>query len=463
MSFLDKVIENLPEVTPPAQKKQSFKTKLKWTSIVLALYFILALIPLYGLGENALEQFAFLSTILGASFGSLVSLGIGPIVTASIVLQLLNGSGITNFDLTKDADKRRFQGTQKIMAVFFTVVEAFVFVLLGGFTPEPGISPLVLVGQLIIGGLFIILMDDIIGKYGFGSGVSLFIAAGVSQEIFVQLFNPFPSPFNPEIAAGALPAIFQSLTGGAEGAQTASIEIARVLGTIAIFFVVVFAQAMKVEIPLSFGRVKGHGVRWPLKFLYANVIPIILVAALIANLQLLATFLDNSGYPILGTFTEDPNQGAIPESGFIYWINPPELLREMVIGSFTPSMLLQGLSYILIYVAGAVLFSIFWVQTAGLDARSQAKQMMASGLQIPGFRKDKRVLERILKRYISPLTVLGGMAIGLLASVADLLGAIGTGTGLLLTVMILYRLYEEIAKQHMYDMNPLMRKFMGGN
>ena len=463
MSFLDKVIENLPEVTPPAQKKQSFKTKLKWTSIVLALYFILALIPLYGLGENALEQFAFLSTILGASFGSLVSLGIGPIVTASIVLQLLNGSGITNFDLTKDADKRRFQGTQKIMAVFFTVVEAFVFVLLGGFTPEPGISPLVLVGQLIIGGLFIILMDDIIGKYGFGSGVSLFIAAGVSQEIFVQLFNPFPSPFNPEIAAGALPAIFQSLTGGAEGAQTASIEIARVLGTIAIFFVVVFAQAMKVEIPLSFGRVKGHGVRWPLKFLYANVIPIILVAALIANLQLLATFLDNSGYPILGTFTEDPNQGAIPESGFIYWINPPELLREMVIGSFTPSMLLQGLSYILIYVAGAVLFSIFWVQTAGLDARSQAKQMMASGLQIPGFRKDKRVLERILKRYISPLTVLGGIAIGLLASVADLLGAIGTGTGLLLTVMILYRLYEEIAKQHMYDMNPLMRKFMGGN
>lgn len=462
MSFLDKVIEYLPEVTPPKQKKQSFKTKLKWTSIVLALYFILALIPLYGLGENALEQFAFLSTILGASFGSLVSLGIGPIVTASIVLQLLNGSGILNFDLTKDADKRRFQGLQKILAVFFTVVESFVFVLLGGFTPAPGISPLVLVGQLIIGGLFIILMDDIIGKYGFGSGVSLFIAAGVSQEIFVQLFNPFPSPFNPDIAAGAIPAIFQSLTSGL-GDATAAVETSRVLGTIFIFFVVVFAQAMKVEIPLSFGRVKGHGVRWPLNFLYASVIPIILVAALIANLQLFATFLDNAGYPVLGTFGEDVGQGAVPESGFIYWITPPQLLREAVIGTLSWDMLIQSISYVSLYVGGAVLFSIFWVQTAGLDARSQAKQMMASGLQVPGFRRDKRVLERILKRYISPLTVLGGLAIGILASVADLLGAIGTGTGLLLTVMILYKLYEEIAKQHMYDMNPLMRKFMGGN
>jgi preprotein translocase subunit SecY len=113
-------------------------------------------------------------------------------------------------------------------------------------------------------------------------------------------------------------------------------------------------------------------------------------------------------------------------------------------------------------MVACVIFSIFWVQTSGQDARSQAKQIMSSGLQIPGFRRDERILERILDRYIKPLTVLGALAVGFLAAAADLSGALANGTGLLLTVMIIYRLYEEIAKQHMMDMNPMMRKFMGG-
>ncbi|RMG21134.1 MAG: preprotein translocase subunit SecY, partial [Methanobacteriota archaeon] len=70
------------------------------------------------------------------------------------------------------------------------------------------------------------------------------------------------------------------------------------------------------------------------------------------------------------------------------------------------------------------------------------------------------VLEQILDRYIGPLTVMGGTSIGLLASLADLLGALTHGTGLLLSVMIIYRLYEEIAKQHMMDLHPSMRKFI---
>ena len=108
----------------------------------------------------------------------------------------------------------------------------------------------------------------------------------------------------------------------------------------------------------------------------------------------------------------------------------------------------------------AVMFSVFWMQTAGMDSKSQAKNIMSSGLQIPGFRKDQRVLETVLDRYIWPLTVMGGLSVGFLAAIADLSGALTSGTGILLAVMIIYRLYEEIAKQHMYDMHPMMRKFM---
>ena len=99
MSLKD-ILLNLPEVKAPLQKKLSFKEKLKWTLLMLFAFFILSSIPLYGLGENALAQFQFLSVILGASFGSVMSLGIGPIVTASIVLQLLTGSGILKLDMT---------------------------------------------------------------------------------------------------------------------------------------------------------------------------------------------------------------------------------------------------------------------------------------------------------------------------------------------------------------------------
>ena len=113
-------------------------------------------------------------------------------------------------------------------------------------------------------------------------------------------------------------------------------------------------------------------------------------------------------------------------------------------------------------IGGAVLFSIFWVQTSGMDSKAQAHKIASSGLQIAGFRQDERVLESILDRYIMPLTVMGGIAIGLLASITDLLGALVSGTAILLVIMITYQFYQNIAQQHQMDMNPLMRKFMGG-
>ncbi|MFC2136003.1 preprotein translocase subunit SecY [Bacteroidota bacterium] len=455
MSLLDNIIYNLPEVTPPKQKRLAFKEKLKWTLIILVLFFVLGLIPLYGLGQNALQQFEFLSIILGASFGSIISLGIGPIVTASIVLQLLNGSGIVNFDLTSHEGKQRFQGIQKLLSMAFIVLEGFIYVGMGGLAPSAGIPASVLVFQLFLGGILIMFMDEVVSKWGFGSGISLFIAAGVSQTIFMRILNPLPSPNNPDMAAGALPALFQSLSRGLP--QEAGLNLVHILATLLVFAVVVYTQSMKVEIPLSFGRIRGHGIRWPLNFFYTSNIPVILVAALIANVQLFARLLYNWGVPILGRFS-----GNTPISGLASWLYAPNIVDSVITGSFTFSMLGQAFMYLLFFMAGSVIFAFFWVQTAGLDARSQAKQIMASGLQIPGFRKDQRVLERLLERYIGPLTIMGGLAVGLLAAVADLTGAFGSGTGILLTVMIVYKLYEEIAQQHMMDMNPMMRKFMGG-
>ncbi|HYD02704.1 MAG TPA: preprotein translocase subunit SecY [Alphaproteobacteria bacterium] len=462
MSFIESFISNLPQVASPSQKKLPFKDKLKWTLITLIIFFVLGTIPLFGLGTNALQQFEFLSIILGASFGSIISLGIGPIVTASIVLQLLNGSGLWKFDLTKPEGKKKFQAYQKLFSIIFVVLEACVYVFMGGLSPSEMYAgtplylqlELLLIFQLILGGIMIMFMDEIVSKWGFGSGISLFIAAGVAQQIFISAFSFLPNPANPGTVAGAIPNLFISLANG--DPTTAALMIAALVATVAVFLMAVYVQAMKVEIPLSFGRIRGHGIRWPLNFLYTSNIPVILVAALMANIQIFATLLQRWGNPWLGTFN-----GSTPTSGFVLWIYGTDIVGKIIKGSVVMTDVWHALVYILFMVCGSVLFSMFWVQSAGLDARSQAKQMMASGLQIPGFRRDERVLERILERYIWPLTIMGAITVGFIAAVADLSGALSRGTGILLAVMIIYQLYENIAREHMMDMNPMMRKFMG--
>lgn len=457
MSLTDKLIQNLPEVTPPTQKRLGFKEKLKWTFIVLMFFFILGNIDLFGVDENALDQFANLAVILGAKFGTLISLGIGPIVTASIVLQLLNGSGLVSFDTTTEGGRKKFQGTQKLMAYGFIIFEAFVFVLLGGLAPDSALAGLpvyrtlqfLIIVQLMIGGFLIVLMDEVTQKWGFGSGVSLFIAAGVSQELFVQLLS-WVRPAGADFSVGAIPALFQALQ--AQDPNYAVLMISAVVFTFLIFGIAIYVQSMKVEIPLSMGRVRGHGMRWPLNFLYTSNIPVILIAALLANIQIGAQLLTRIF----------PNIDPLAVQA---WVSGPRLIPTIIEAqTFNIGIIpyLQVLVYLSIFIAGSVVFSWFWVQTSGMDAHSQAKKIMASGLQIPGFRKDARIMERILNRYIGPLTIMGAITVAFIAVFADISGALGSGIGILLVVMIIYKMYEDIAKQHLGDMNPGLRSFVGG-
>jgi len=461
MQFFNSVISILPEVKGPTEKHLPFNKKLKWTLLILIAFFVLGVVPLYGLEEAALANFEFLSIILGAQFGFLTTLGIGPIVTASIVLQLLNGSGILKMDTTTKEGRAFFQGLQKVLAIFFIIFEAIIFVFLGGLTPAVGFSPWALVFQLFIGGMLILYMDEVMNKWGFGSGISLFIAAGVSSQIFIRTFSPLNSLGDIAFGSGQAPVgqllvFFYSLANG--NVNGAMLAASAILATIFVFAIAVYAQSMKVEIPLSFGKVRGYGIRWPLKFLYTSNIPVILIAALLANIQLWASLLQKSGHPFLGTFS-----GNTPTSGFVMWVFPPNIVSNIISGIFDPISLAHAGTYAFFLMIGSVIFSIFWVQTAGMDAASQAKQLMASGLQIPGFRRDERVLERILERYIFPLTIMGALTVGFLAAFADVSGTLSNGTGILLTVMIIYTFYERIAQDHMVDMYPAMRKMMGGN
>jgi preprotein translocase subunit SecY len=448
------ILHNLPEVNSPTEKKLSFNIKLKWTLMILGAFFIMSNIALYGADPGFLEQFEFLAVILGTNFGSIISLGIGPIVMASIILQLLVGSQILNIDTSTSEGKKFFQGLQKLMVFFFIIFEAIIYVMMGGIKAAPGFTTIVIF-QLILGGLAILFMDEVCQKWGFGSGVSLFIAAGVGWQLITASFG-FLGTEGQFQASGKIIALVVSLMNA--DSQGALLAGAAIVATILLFLVVVWVQNLKIEIPLSYDRLRGYSMKWPLQFLYASVIPVILTSALIANFTLFGGLIQNwLGRP---TFLGNVVNGQ-PVSGFLYWIGSTNVVERIIAGSGEMSLIGQTLGHIAFYTFFCALFSVFWVKTSGMDAGAQANNILKSGLQIPGFRKDHRILESILSRYVMPLTVMGGLAIGLLAAIADILGTLVAGTALLLGIMITFQFYQNIAQQHAMDMNPAMKKMMG--
>ncbi|MEM2092594.1 MAG: preprotein translocase subunit SecY, partial [Candidatus Bathyarchaeia archaeon] len=91
-----------------------------------------------------------------------------------------------------------------------------------------------------------------------------------------------------------------------------------------------------------------------------------------------------------------------------------------------------------------------------------ARQLVDAGMQVPGFRRAEKPIESILKRYIPVVTLLGGFIVGLLAALADFFGAFGTGTGILLSVGIIYQYYQQIMSERIEEIYPGLRKFLGG-
>ena len=116
-----------------------------------------------------------------------------------------------------------------------------------------------------------------------------------------------------------------------------------------------------------------------------------------------------------------------------------------------------------IMIVGGAIFAIFWVRTTDMGPEATAQQIHGSGMQIPGFRQNVKSIERVLGQYIPQVTVIGGALVGVLAVAANMFGTIGgvTGTGLLLTVSITYKLYEQIAEEQLMEMHPMMRKMFG--
>ncbi len=505
-SFLYKIkpiSDRLPAVKRP-EGHVHFRTKMIWVVVILVVYFVMTNVYIFGLDqEKTLDLFAQYRTIMAGASGTLMQLGIGPIVTASIIMQLFVGAKIIKLDLTNKEDKGCYQSVLKLLVIIMIFFEAVpqVFGYLvpsAAFTSAVGLpgARLLIILQIALGSYIVFLMDEVISKWGIGSGISLFIAAGVAEALFTGTLNWNPVTAGAAYAidnppAGTIPKIIYILaTCSPADLSNYGFEmiflgqpnpLIALLGTIAIFLLVAYLESARIELPLSHGNARGARGRYPIKLIYASNIPVILMSALLANISMFALlFYSNdvlSQIPLLGHnsalgyFEPGSTQAA---AGLAWYLSAPSGISSWLLPIIDPTVsgnihsplmnLMRVVIYVSIMILGSVLFAKFWVETTNMGPRAVASQIQKSGMQIPGFRRDPRVLERVLERYIPAVTVLSGAIVGGLAAFADLIGTTGnaSGTGVLLTVGILIHFYEAMGREQMMEMNPIMRGFFGG-
>ncbi len=456
----------LPEVKKP-ERKVSFNEKIFWTALVLVIFLVMTEIPLYGVAQSASDQFGQLRVIFASNRGTLMELGIGPIVTAGLILQLLAGSSIIKCDMSNSEDRGLFTSASKVFTIVLTGIQAGAYILSGMYGPSlSGPVILVIFAQLIITGVIVMLMDELVQKgWGLGSGISLFIMAGVAQNILWSTFSPPTGLFVGSLSSflGGQQTLGEWAFGSAGGVYPSLLGL---IATISVFLIVIYLQGIRIELPMSYAGYKGFRSRYPIKLLYVSNLPVIFASALFANVYFFSQLIwsqfgkpdpgTNILFQIIGDYSYNATSGSItPVGGLAYFVTPPRNIQGVIAAP------LQASVYLAIIIAFCAIFSLIWLEVGGLGPAKVAQQLMDSGMQIPGYRRAGRPIEAILKRYIPVVTVLGGIIVGLVAGVSDFLGAFGSGTGILLSVGIIYQYYELLMRERAAEMFPAFRRILG--
>jgi len=459
LEFLKPFCAVIPEVAKPERKIQ-FREKVLWTAITLFIFLVCCQIPLFGImSSDSADPFYWMRVIMASNRGTLMELGISPIVTSSLIMQLLAGAKVIEVGDTPK-DRALFNGAQKLFGMIITLGQAIVYVMTGMYGDPYSIGAgvcLLIVIQLFVSGLLVLLLDELLQKgYGLGSGISLFIATNICETIVWKAFSP--ATINTGRGTefeGAIIALFHLLATRNDKVRALREAFYRqnlpnlmnLVATVFVFAVVIYFQGFRVDLPIKSARYRGQNSSYPIKLFYTSNIPIILQSALVSNLYFISQMLSvrfggNFFVNLLGSWTEGGAGGparSYPTGGLCYYLSPPEDLEHMMTDP------IHALLYITFMLGSCAFFSKTWIDVSGSSAKDVAKQLKEQSMVMRGFRETSMVKE--LNRYIPTAAAFGGLCIGALSVMADLLGAIGSGTGILLAVTIIYQYFEIFVKE----------------
>merc|ERR1711865_235845 len=448
----------LPEVAAPT-RRIPFREKVLWTIITLFIFLVCCQIPLYGIkSTESSDPFYWVRVILASNRGTLMELGISPIVTSGLVMQLLAGSKIIEVDQGSKSDRELFQGAQKLFGMIITLGEALAYVLSGmyGDIKDLGATNAILIIiQLFCAGVIVIVLDELLQKgYGLGSGISLFIATNICETIVWKALSPATiNTGRGTECEGAIVALFHLLVTRSDKVRALKEAFYRqnlpnmtnLMATVLVFIVVIYFQGFRVDLPMKNQKTRGAAGSYPIKLFYTSNIPIILQTALVSNLYFFSQLLykryrENIFVNLLGQWRElEYAQSSVPVGGLAYYVSPPGNLSEILEDP------LHALVYLTFMLTACALFSKTWIEVSGSSPNDVHKQLSDQQMTLMGYRQTE--MKKVLRRYIPIAAAFGGMCIGALTVMADFMGAIGSGTGILLAVTIIYQYFEIFMKE----------------
>jgi len=449
----------LPEVAQP-DRKVPFREKVLWTSITLFIFLVCCQIPLYGIkSSESSDPFYWMRVILASNRGTLMELGISPIVTSGLVMQLLAGAKLIDVDQGVKEDRALFGGAQKLLGMVITIGQSTAYVMSGMYGDLAVLgagNALLIILQLFFSGIIVIILDELLQKgYGLGSGISLFIATNICENIVWKSFSP--TTINTGRGTefeGAIIALFHLLLTRHDKVRALKEafyrqnlpNVTNLLATVLIFVVVIYFQGFRVDLPVKYAKQRGQQGSYPIKLFYTSNIPIILQTALVSNLYFLSQLLyrrfpTNIFVNLFGRWREvEGGQGqSFPVAGLVYYLSPPTSLSDIAVDP------LHAFIYIVFILGACALFSKTWIEVSGQSARDVARQLKDQQMVMRGHRESS--LYKELNRYIPTAAAFGGLCIGALSVTADFMGAIGSGTGILLAVTIIYQYFEIFVKE----------------
>jgi len=463
-TVVKKVSAYIPQVEKP-KKKIGLSEKFIWCGIALFAYLVMGQVPLYGVTSAPQFDFlAFARVIFAAQQGTLLELGIGPIVTAGLLMQLLKGSELIKLNFKDPDDRSLFTSATKIVTIIVIVAEGSLYgvSVYGGLLASPILIP-ILVAQLVGASIVVMYLDELIQKgWGLGSGISLFIMAGVAQGILWSIFSPLPADDGP---VGIFPfIIYSAINGDLSDALFRSGQLPSIFGLIVtalVLLALVYTQGIHVDIPIVSTKYRGFTAVYPIKLLYTSNIPVILASALLANAvfmgqMLWANYNPENANPMFNIIAQfDPQSSQQPTGGILYYTTAPRSFEHSLQDPF------KTVIYIIFLTGIVTVFGRLWVELGGLSPKSAAKNLLDADVQVPGFRRSQSSVQTLLNKYIPAVTIAGGIIIGLLASVSNVLNVFGTGIGILLMVDILVNYYNLLIREQVDIHMPKLAALLG--
>lgn len=434
----------VPEIESP-RAPVPYKKRATWTVICLFFFLVCCQIPLFGIQiSDSADPFSFIRSLVASNRGTLMELGISPIVTASMIMQLLIGLGIVQIDRTVKEDVVLAQRVEKLLALLLTAAEAVVYILSGMYGPMQQLGPIRIVlifVQLMAAGVIVMLLDEVLQKgYGIGSGISLFIATNVCENIVWKALSPIAiqtqrgtefegaiiATFHAFFTKPFFQAVYLSFF------RSGNPNLLNLIATIVVFLVVIYCQNLRVDLPVVVKGQRGDMGSHSIKLFYTSNTPIILLSSAIGNITLISrtlhrAFPENFFVSLFGSW-EDLNGHSFPRGGFAYYLYPPSFTTMF----FDP---IHAIIYTLIILTSCAALATVWLHVSKSSAKDVHEQFKLQNREIAGFPGNSTY--HILNKYIPTAAAFGGIAVGLLTIFSDLVGAIGSGTSLLLTANIL--------------------------